>query len=173
MKYLWAPWRMDYILGEEQKGCIFCKKPLERKDDINLILHQGRHSFVMMNKFPYNSGHVMVIPKRHCPDLEQLNDQEFQDLLSLLRTTIRILKEKLHPDGFNIGMNIGKVGGAGVDEHVHFHVVPRWIGDTNFMPILSESKVIPEYLEKTYQKLHAAFSDFLRSKRGKKGGYKK
>jgi len=173
MKYLWAPWRMDYILGEKQKGCIFCKKPLERQDDINLILHQGRHSFVMMNKFPYNSGHVMVIPKRHCPDLEQLDDQELQDLLSLLRTTTRILKEKLRPDGFNIGMNIGKVGGAGVDEHVHFHVVPRWIGDTNFMPILSEAKVIPEYLEKTYQKLHAAFSDLFRDKRGKKGGYKK
>jgi len=173
MKYLWAPWRMDYIVGKKEKRCIFCKKPLERKDNINLILHQSRYSFVMMNKFPYSNGHVMVIPKRHWPDLEHLDDQELQDLFHLLNTTTQILKEKLHPDGFNIGMNIGKVGGAGVDDHMHFHVVPRWIGDTNFMPILSETKIIPEYLEKTYQKLHAAFSDFLQNKRGKKGRCKK
>ncbi len=173
MRYLWAPWRIDYILEEKQKGCIFCKKPLERKDNVNLILYQGRYTFVMMNKFPYNNGHVMVIPKRHCPDLERLNDQELQDLFYSLRTTIRILKEKLHPDGFNIGTNIGKVGGAGVDEHIHFHVVPRWVGDTNFMPILGETKIIPEYLKKTYQKLHCAFADSWQRKRSKKGGCKK
>jgi ATP adenylyltransferase len=173
MRYLWAPWRIDYILEEKQKGCIFCKKPLERRDNVNLILHQGRYTFVMMNKFPYNNGHVMVIPKRHCPDLERLDDKELRDLLYLLRTTTRVLKEKLCPDGFNIGTNIGKVGGAGVDEHIHFHVVPRWIGDTNFMPVLGEIKIIPEYLEKTYQKLHAAFADILQRKRGKKGGCKK
>jgi len=173
MRYLWAPWRMDYILEEKRMGCIFCKKPLEKRDKINLILHQSKYAFVMMNKFPYNNGHVMVIPKHHCPDLEQLDDKELRDLLHLLKDTTRILKEKLRPDGFNIGMNIGKVGGAGVDEHIHFHVVPRWIGDTNFMPVLGETKVIPEYLEKTYQKLQAAFADFLHRKRSKKGGCEK
>jgi ATP adenylyltransferase len=173
MKYLWAPWRMDYILEEKQKGCIFCKKPMERKDKVNLILHQSRYAFVMMNKFPYNNGHVMVVPKRHCPDLEQLDDKTLQDLLFLLRASTRILRKILRPDGFNIGMNIGKVGGAGVDDHIHFHIVPRWNGDTNFMPVLGETKIIPEYLGETYQKLHAAFMDLLRRKRGKKGGREK
>jgi ATP adenylyltransferase len=173
MKYLWAPWRMDYILEEKQKGCIFCKKPMERKDKVNLILHQSRYAFVMMNKFPYNNGHVMVVPKRHCPDLEQLDDKALQDLLFLLRASTRILRKILRPDGFNIGMNIGKVGGAGVDDHIHFHIVPRWNGDTNFMPVLGETKIIPEYLGETYQKLHAAFMDLLRRKRGKKGGREK
>jgi ATP adenylyltransferase len=160
---------MDYILEEKQKGCIFCKKPLEKRNKVNLILHQGRHAFVMMNKFPYNNGHVMVVPKRHCPDLEQLDDKELQDLLFLLRASARILREMLRPDGFNIGMNIGKVGGAGVDDHIHFHIVPRWIGDTNFMPVLGETRIIPEYLEKTYEKLHSAFMDLSQRKKGRKG----
>jgi ATP adenylyltransferase len=127
----------------------------------------------MMNKFPYNNGHVMVVPKRHCPDLEQLDDKALQDLLFLLRVSTRILRKILRPDGFNIGMNIGKVGGAGVDDHIHFHIVPRWNGDTNFMPVLGETKIIPEYLGETYQKLHAAFMDLLRRKRGKKGSREK
>jgi ATP adenylyltransferase len=170
MKYLWAPWRMDYILKKKQKECIFCKKPMERKDRVNLILHQSRHTFVIMNRFPYNNGHMMVVPKRHCPDLERLDDRELQDLFSSLRTSIRILKEELHPDGFNIGMNIGKVGGAGVDGHVHFHIVPRWIGDTNFMPVLDDTKIIPEYIEQTYQRLYSAFRDLQHKKKIQKGG---
>jgi len=173
MRYLWAPWRMEYILEEKQRGCIFCKKPIERKDEENLILYQNKYAFVMMNKFPYNNGHVMVIPKHHCRDLEQLGDQEGQELFHLLRVSSRILKRALHPQGFNIGMNIGKVGGAGVDDHVHFHIVPRWTGDTNFMPILGETKVVPDYLEKTYQKLHSAFRNFMLGKKGMKGGQKK
>jgi ATP adenylyltransferase len=173
MKYLWAPWRMDYILGKKQKECIFCKKPMERKDEANLILHQSRYTFVMMNRFPYNNGHMMVVPKRHCPDLEQLDDQELQDLFCSLRASTRILKEELRPDGFNIGMNIGKVGGAGVDEHIHFHIVPRWIGDTNFMPVLGNTKIIPEYIEQTYQKLYSAFRDLHQKKKKQKGGRSK
>jgi ATP adenylyltransferase len=141
---------------------------MEKRDKTNLILHLGRHTFVMMNKFPYSNGHVMVVPKRHCSDLEPLDDEELQDLIFLLRASTRILRQMLRPDGFNIGMNIGKVGGAGVDGHIHFHIVPRWIGDTNFMPVLGETKIIPEYLEKTYEKLHAAFMDLSHRKRVQK-----
>jgi ATP adenylyltransferase len=125
-----------------------------------------------MNKFPYNNGHLMVVPKRHCIDLDQLNDEEFQELFYLLKVSKQVLKECLHPHGFNIGINIGKVGGAGED-HIHFHIVPRWTGDTNFMPVLSETKIIPDYLEKTYHKLNSAFRDLFRKKRGQKGGRKK
>jgi ATP adenylyltransferase len=121
-----------------------------------------------MNKFPYNNGHLMVIPKRHCPDLEQLDEKECQELFHLLRTSIRVLKASIHPHGFNIGINIGKAGGAGVDDHIHLHVIPRWTGDTNFMPVIGETKVIPEYLYKTYQKLHSAFMNL--SQKRQKGG---
>jgi len=172
MRYLWAPWRMDYILEARQKGCIFCKKPIERKDKKNLILYQSDYAFVIMNKFPYNNGHLMVVPKRHCIDLDQLGDEEIQELSYLLKASTQVLKTCFHPHGFNIGMNIGRVGGAG-EEHIHFHIVPRWTGDTNFMPVLGETKIIPEYLEKTYQKLHYAFRDLFRKERGQKGGRKK
>jgi len=173
MKYLWAPWRMDYILGKKKDACIFCGRPSKKGDEANLILYRSVYAFVMMNKFPYNNGHLMVIPKRHCPDLEPLDDQEIKDLLFLLKASTRVLKKTLHPEGFNIGMNIGKIGGAGVDDHVHFHIVPRWTGDTNFMPVLAETKIIPEYLTRTYQKLHDAFIESLPSVRGRKGRHER
>lgn len=172
MRHLWAPWRMAYILEEKQEGCIFCKKPMEKKDKKNLILHQSDHAFVIMNKFPYNNGHLMVVPKRHCIDLDQLGEKEFQDLSHLLRASTQVLRRCLHPHGFNIGMNVGRVGGAG-EEHIHFHIVPRWAGDTNFMPVLGETKIIPEYLEKTYEKLHSAFLDLVQKKKSGKGGGKR
>jgi ATP adenylyltransferase len=172
MRYLWAPWRMDYILEKKQKRCIFCNTPTDRQDKKNLILWQSKCAFVIMNRFPYNNGHLMVVPRRHCVDLDQLSNEELQELFYLLKVSTRILKGCLDPHGFNIGINIGNAGGAGED-HIHFHIVPRWTGDTNFMPVLSETKVIPEYLEKTYRKLNSAFRDFLRKKRGQKGGRKK
>jgi len=172
MKYLWAPWRMDYILADKKKGCIFCQKLKKKKDKENLILYQTRFAFVMMNKFPYNNGHVMVVPKRHCHNLEELSDYELRELFHLLKASTQILKSSLRPHGFNIGINIGKTGGAG-EEHIHFHIVPRWIGDTNFMPILGETKIIPEYLEHTYQKLHSAYLVLSQRKRSRKGGQKK
>lgn len=171
MRYLWAPWRMDYILRGKGKGCIFCKKPLEKKDKENLILYQSQYAFVMMNKFPYNNGHLMIVPKRHCLDFEKLGENELKELSYLLKAATRVLKTCLHPHGFNIGINIGKVGGAGED-HIHFHVVPRWNGDTNFMPVLGETKIVPEYLEKTYQNLHSAFMNLIEKERGQKGGRK-
>jgi ATP adenylyltransferase len=171
MKYLWSPWRMEYILSKKKKGCLFCNKPKENKDRENLILYQSKHAFVMMNKFPYNNGHLMVVPKRHCIYLDQLNDEESQDLFLLLKTSILVLRKTLQPHGFNLGMNIGRIGGAG-EKHIHFHVVPRWIGDTNFMPVLGETKVVPEYLEKSYQKLYSAFKHLFLTKKGRKGGRK-
>ena len=123
---------------------------------------------MMMNKFPYNNGHLMVIPHRHCLDLEELKETEFQELFFLLKASIQVLKESLQPDGFNIGINIGTAAGAG-EEHIHFHIVPRWAGDTNFMPVLGDTKIVPEYLEKTYQKLHSVFTGGLLRKSCKKG----
>jgi len=172
MRYLWAPWRMDYILEKKRKGCIFCNTLTDRQDKKNLILWQSKCAFVIMNRFPYNSGHLMVVPRRHCVDLDQLSNEELQELFYLLKVSTRILKGCLDPHGFNIGINIGNAGGAGED-HIHFHIVPRWTGDTNFMPVLSETKVIPEYLEKTYRKLNSAFRDFFRKRGGQKGGRKK
>ena len=160
MKYLWAPWRMDYILGEKKKGCFFRKKLKEKKSKKNLILHQGEYVFVAMNKYPYTNGHLMVVPRRHCLNVEELDHNELKELFDLLKISIKVLKASLRPHGFNIGMNIGKVGGAG-ENHLHLHIVPRWAGDTNFMPVIGETKIIPEYLEETYQKLHSAFMDLL------------
>jgi len=144
---------------------------MEEKDKENLILHQGKYAFVMMNKFPYNNGHLMVVPRRHCLDIAQLEEKEFQELSHLLKVSTQVLNSSLHPHGFNIGINIGKAGGAG-EEHIHFHIVPRWTGDTNFMPILGETKIIPQYLEETYQKLQPVFKDFCGGKKRGKGDWK-
>lgn len=172
IRCLWAPWRMDYILGEKKRGCIFCKKPKENQDAENLILYQGKYTFVMMNRFPYNTGHLMIIPRGHSVTLEQLNHFELGELFAFLKISIRVLKSTLSPQGFNIGVNIGKVSGAGED-HIHFHIVPRWTGDTNFMPILGETKIIPDYLVNTYQKLHSAFGNEVKKSKRRKGGLKK
>ncbi|MBP1696625.1 MAG: family hydrolase [Deltaproteobacteria bacterium] len=158
MECLWAPWRMEYILGKKKRGCVFCRKLKEKKSKENLILYQGETVFVIMNKYPYTNGHLMVVPKRHCLNLEQLDNNELKELFDLLKASVRVLKSSFHPHGFNIGMNIGKTGGAG-EEHLHLHIVPRWAGDTNFMPVLGKARIISEYLEKTYDKLHSAFMD--------------
>lgn len=154
---------MDYILREKKKGCFFCQKLKEKKDVKNLILYQGEYVFVIMNKYPYAHGHLMVAPKRHCLDLEKLNPNELREIFEFLRASVQMLKANFHPHGFNIGMNIGKVGGAG-EKHLHLHIVPRWAGDTNFMPVIGKTKIVPEYLDKTYQKLCSTFIDFLGKK---------
>ena len=144
---------------------------MDRENEKKFILWQSNYGFVIMNKFPYNNGHLMVVPRRHCIDLDQLSNEELQELFYLLKVSTQALKECLHPHGFNIGINIGNVGGAGED-HIHLHIVPRWRGDTNFMPVLSETKIIPDYLEKTYQKLNSTFRDLIRKKGRQKGGRK-
>ncbi|UCE17982.1 MAG: HIT domain-containing protein [Gemmatimonadota bacterium] len=157
MDKLWAPWRMKYILAEKKEGCIFCEGVVRGDDRGGLILHRGSSCFVMMNRFPYNNGHIMVAPYRHVGEFEDLNDAESLDLMKLLQLSVRTFKRVLNPQGFNVGINIGQVAGAGVIDHIHVHVVPRWDGDTNFMPVLSETKVINEELEETYDKLFKEF----------------
>jgi len=158
MKVIWAPWRMEYILSEKEKtGCIFCIGDDRAGDRERLILHAGAMSVVMMNKFPYNNGHLLVAPARHTPDLEGLSPEENFDLILTVKRTMEILKKEMRPEGFNVGMNLGKVAGAGVEEHMHFHIVPRWNGDTNFMTVTADVRVIPEHIIETYGKLKPYF----------------
>ncbi len=153
MDKIWAPWRKEYILQKKAKGCIFCTAPKEDRDRKNYIVKRTGHSFAILNLFPYNNGHLMVAPYRHTKDLEGLTDGELLDLMDLLKTSKRLLNKVLKPAGFNIGINIGKSSGAGIINHLHIHIVPRWTGDMNFMPVISDTKVIPESLESLYSRL--------------------
>lgn len=160
MEHLWAPWRMEYIKKakeEDGDGCILCQKPQENSDVANYILHRGRHNFVIMNCYPYNSGHLMVAPNRHTANLDELTAEELCEHYELVQRCIRALKQVLKPEGFNIGMNLGRIAGAGVDKHIHTHIVPRWAGDTNFMPVIGDTDVVNESLADTYKKLAEKF----------------
>lgn len=159
MENLWAPWRMTYILDEDKPGgCIFCLAA-DGKGADNLVLGVGRLTLVMMNKYPYNNGHLLVAPRRHLPSLEELTAEELADLLASVRLSVRALKQVMNPEGFNVGLNLGRVAGAGIEEHLHFHVVPRWGGDTNFMTVFGEVRVIPEHIMATCDKLRPYFAD--------------
>jgi len=154
MKVLWAPWRMEYILSDKEEGeCIFCPGDNRSQDQARLVLYVGSLTFVIMNRFPYINGHLLVAPVRHVPDLESLTEKETLDLLLMVRRSIEVLKKVMSPEGFNVGLNLGSVAGAGVEEHLHFHIVPRWNGDTNYMSVLGEVRVIPEHIVETYGKL--------------------
>jgi len=148
---------MDYILGEDKpQGCIFCPWPEEDLAD-RLVLFSGRLTRVMMNKYPYINGHMLISPLRHVPDLEDLTKEELLDLQVKLRSSIDVLREVMNPDGFNVGLNLGIVAGAGVESHLHYHLVPRWNGDTNYIPVFAEVRVIPEHFRQTYQRLAPHF----------------
>jgi len=153
VEYLWAPWRMEFIMMEKPKGCILCQKPKEKDDESNLILYRGEKNFVILNSFPYNPGHLMVAPYRHVASLEELADEELWEHFEIVRRGTRALRKAFNPAGFNIGINIGKSAGAGIGDHVHTHIVPRWDGDTNFMPLISATKVVPQALASTYESL--------------------
>ncbi len=153
MKQLWAPWRLEYIRGPKPTGCVFCNAAASPDDPRNFVVHRGRQVFVILNAFPYNAGHVMVVPVRHQGRLEQLTDAELLELMRLTDLSIQAQEAAFHPEGFNVGMNLGHAAGAGIDVHLHMHVVPRWGGDTNFMPVLGDVKVISEHLESTYRQL--------------------
>ncbi len=157
MRQLWAPWRLEYIQASPQEGCIFCSMPRQEKDEENLILWRGAVAFVMLNRFPYSSGHAMAVPYRHTAGLEALGPEEILGLWEAVARTLRALRRTFQPDGFNVGINLGRAAGAGIEDHVHIHVVPRWFGDTNFMPVLAEVKVIPQHLRETYCVLREAF----------------
>jgi len=161
MQNLWAPWRMEYIQQDKPDGCIFCRYPAEANDRENLVLGRSAHAFAVLNRFPYNSGHLMVIPRRHLADLSALPEEEFADLQRLLRASVAILIDVYRPDGMNVGMNLGRVAGAGIDQHLHWHAVPRWGGDTNFMPVIGETKVMVEHLTGSFDRLRPRF-DALR-----------
>jgi ATP adenylyltransferase len=150
MEHLWAPWRIEYILSKKPPGCIFCDKPRESRDEENLILFRGNHHFIIMNAFPYNNGHMMVVPYRHTATLMDWSSEEQKEFMELADMAVNLLKRAMKPDGFNLGINMGQVAGAGVADHIHLHVVPRWNGDTNFMPVLSDTRVISEHLRATY-----------------------
>lgn len=159
MDKLWAPWRRAYVFGKHRsRGCVFCRtlKAPARKDRKNLLLHRSSHSFILLNRFPYTNGHLMIVPTRHVSSLETLKDEERLDLLRSLDRSISILKRRLRPQGFNVGINLGRAGGAGMPGHVHLHVVPRWMGDTNFMPTVAAAKVISDSLDASYERLKGA-----------------
>jgi ATP adenylyltransferase len=153
MEQIWAPWRIEYIMMEKPDECILCTKPNEDNDKANYILSRGEKNFIMLNRWPYNPGHLMIVPYRHISSPEELTDEEMMEHFDLVRRSIRALKNLLDPNGFNIGINMGRVAGAGIEDHVHTHVVPRWNGDTNFMPVLANTKVLPESLTSLYDKL--------------------
>jgi len=157
MERLWAPWRAPYILGPKEEGCLLCRIGGEKKDDRNLVLWRGRLCFVMMNLYPYNSGHLMVVPYRHEKDLENLSQDEAGEMMDLAGRCIGALRRSMHPQGFNLGINLGDIAGAGVEDHLHLHVVPRWKGDTNFMPVAARTKVISQDLGETYRTLREAW----------------
>lgn len=164
MDALWAPWRMEFIAAEKPKGCIFCLFPAETGDEAdrrNLLLGRTRHSFAILNRYPYNSGHLMVVPRRHTANFETLASEESNDLHGLLQLSVAIERMAYKPEGFNVGMNLGKAAGAGIVDHLHYHVVPRWEGDTNYMPVLTATKVMVEHLDQTYAKLQPLFAEKL------------
>ncbi len=153
MKILWAPWRIKYILGKKEKGCIFCKAVKSKQDKKNLIIERLKYCFVILNKYPYNNGHLMIVPYKHTGNIEDLDDNTLLEMMKTAQKYVKKMKKKMKTDGFNIGINIGRIAGAGIEEHIHMHIVPRWAGDNNFMPVIGNTKVISESFESVYNKL--------------------
>jgi ATP adenylyltransferase len=157
MSRLWAPWRIDYILADKPPGCIFCDKVKQDRDRENGILLRGERAFVMLNAYPYNPGHVMISPYEHVDNLEKVPPESLAEVMALTRLSEMAIREAVAPNGFNVGINIGRAAGAGIEEHIHMHLLPRWMGDVNFMPAVAGVHVIPEALLATYDKLRPAF----------------
>jgi ATP adenylyltransferase len=154
---IWAPWRIAYILGEKEETCLFCRVLEEDDDRGNLVLYRGRLAFVIMNLYPYNPGHLMVAPNRHVSELELLSNEEAHEVMDLTRMCVAALKKTMSPGALNAGVNLGEIAGSSIKEHLHMHVVPRWQGDNNFMPVLADIHVMPQALEETYDLLAPHF----------------
>jgi ATP adenylyltransferase len=157
---IWAPWRLAYVKDaskDDELECIFCTKPAEDDDEANLILHRGERCFVILNLFPYTNGHLMIAPFAHVAGLPDLDPGTLAEMMGLAQRAIRLLEERYSPHGYNVGFNQGRVAGAGYEAHIHLHVVPRWGGDTNFMPVLADTRVMPQTLEQTYEALRGGF----------------
>jgi len=161
MERLWTPWRLEYITGDKDDGCVFCKMSNAGKDQECLITYRGQKAFVVLNRYPYNNGHLMVVPYEHVDTLEALDDDTLMELMRLVNKGMAALRQIMSPNGFNIGVNLGKAAGAGIDDHVHVHVVPRWEGDTNFMAVLAGTRMVPEMLESTCSRLTAALKESI------------
>lgn len=158
MHRMWAPWRMEYINSiDKEEGCFLCDIIKEADDRKNLILHRGKGAFVLLNRYPYNSGHLMIAPYNHTSDLDKLDNSCKQEIMDLTAKSMQILGKDINSQGFNCGMNFGRVAGAGVEDHLHMHIVPRWSGDVNFFPIFGDVKSMPEFLDDTYKKLINSF----------------
>jgi ATP adenylyltransferase len=158
MNQLWTPWRMEYILGSKPDSCVFCLPQTTNEDEERLILLRGASSFVVMNKYPYNNGHIMVCPYRHLMDITDLSREESTEIMDLLKRCTAILRQHFHCEGINIGLNLGQAAGAGIREHLHFHLVPRWNGDSSFMAVLGDVRTIPEHLRQTHKALGRYFT---------------
>ncbi len=158
---LWAPWRMEYIRSEKPQGFLFCGflAAASAEDRANLVVHRSRHAFTCLNRFPYNSGHVMVVPRVHGADLASLEPEVWAGLQEELRRAARVVKGVYRPDGLNLGMNLGQIAGAGITDHLHWHAVPRWAGDNNFMPVLADTRVVVEALDDAWRRLSTAFGE--------------
>jgi ATP adenylyltransferase len=156
---LWTPWRMSYVGGERPQGCIFCVKPAEEQDQKNLILDRSDHAYALLNLYPYNSGHLMVVPYAHTGDLANLPAEVAADVMALTQRAVAAITEEYQPQGFNVGINLGEVAGGSISAHLHVHVVPRWGGDTNFMPVTADTKVLPETLDRTWERLRLRFQN--------------
>ena len=158
MDHLWAPWRIEYVKKANDEGCIFCEKPGLGDDTENLILHRGRFNFIILNAYPYNPGHLMVAPYRHISDPGLLEEDEVREHAAMVVLATSLLRKALHPEGFNLGMNLGRVAGAGFEGHLHTHIVPRWAGDNNFMPVIADTRVVNEAIAETYDHLRGVLS---------------
>jgi len=161
-KYLYSPWRLDYILGEKPEDCVLCRYQDLGSDRENLIIYRSQHSYVMLNRYPYNNGHVMIVPYQHQSSLQELDGATWEDMCSLIRSTEVVLQNVYHCEGINIGLNLGCAAGAGIAEHLHVHLVPRWKGDSNFMSVVSGERVIPEAFENAWEKLRAEYAKLMR-----------
>jgi ATP adenylyltransferase len=160
MRYIWSPWRMKYILHQEHvSSCFFCEALTQTDNSENLILSRGLHTFLILNRYPYTGGHVMVVPKVHVPSVEDLTTQARAEVMEWIARSVTLLRDVYHPEAFNVGANIGAAAGAGIAEHMHFHVVPRWVGDTNFMSTVSGTRVLPEDLDSVYARMLAGWNN--------------
>jgi ATP adenylyltransferase len=163
MDYLWTPWRFQYITNADKaQGCVFCDKCQSGDDHEMLVIFRGQHNFIVLNKFPYTSGHVMIVPYAHLDELQKLPAEAAQEMMSLTQKMEHVLRREYHPDGINVGMNIGKAAGAGVAGHIHMHVLPRWVADANFISVVGETRVLPETLEETWQRLKNALKNAIK-----------
>jgi ATP adenylyltransferase len=164
MERLWAPWRLQYVTQEKpQGGCIFCDKPLLGDDRAAYIVRRGARAYVLLNAFPYNNGHLMVAPFAHISAIEELPPETLHEIMDLAQLCARVYKLSFRPDGLNLGFNVGAAAGAGIKDHLHLHLVPRWVGDTNFMPVVADVRVIPQSLEQTYEQLTEGFGQLEHS----------